>query len=68
MTLRSQNIKARQEEGVMATGTITLSGQIRREYYVARRVAGIQDVKACVSYCRVAIGLSSHRPKAGVLR
>jgi len=34
------------EEGVMATGTITLSGQIGKEYYVARRVAGIQDVSA----------------------
>jgi alpha-tubulin suppressor-like RCC1 family protein len=34
------------EEGVMATGTITLSGQIGKEYYVPRRVPGLQDVTA----------------------
>jgi alpha-tubulin suppressor-like RCC1 family protein len=33
------------EEGVMATGTITLSGQNGKEYYVPRRV-NIQDVSA----------------------
>jgi alpha-tubulin suppressor-like RCC1 family protein len=34
------------QEGVLATGTITLSGQTAKEYYAARRVPGIQDVTA----------------------
>jgi hypothetical protein len=34
------------EEGVLATGTITMSGQIAKEYYVPRRVPGIQDIAA----------------------
>ena len=34
------------QEGVLATGTITMSGQTAKEYYVPRRVPGIQDVTA----------------------
>jgi hypothetical protein len=34
------------QEGVLATGTITLSGQTAKEYYVPRRVPGIEDVTA----------------------
>jgi alpha-tubulin suppressor-like RCC1 family protein len=34
------------QEGVLATGTITMSGQTAKEYYVPRRVPGLQDVTA----------------------
>ena len=34
------------QEGVLATGTITPSWQTAKEYYVPRRVPGIQDVTA----------------------
>ncbi len=34
------------QEGVLATGTIFLSGQNAKEYYVPRRVPGVQDVTA----------------------
>jgi len=34
------------QEGALATGTITVSGQTAREYYVPRRIPGLEDVTA----------------------